>query len=91
METKNHQYVQKKEMAISVLKDLKPTSNDDVINIIETILNCYVEPYVYNEKGIIKVDKQTNQPSEVKFLIDELTSFIEGIKKQRDKLNFSNE
>ena len=80
MDTKNNLYNLTKENAINVLKNINPVSNEDVINIIDTILQCYVQPDVRNENGIPKVDKQTNQSNEVKFLIDELTSFIEGIK-----------
>ena len=76
MDIKNHQHSLGKENAIIVLKNFKPESNEDVINIIETILNCYLDPYVSNENGTIKVGEHTNQPNEVKFLIDELTSFI---------------
>ena len=80
MDTKNNLYNLTKENAINVLKNINPASNEDVINIIDTILQCYVQSDVRNENGIPKVDKQTNQSNEVKFLIDELTSFIEGIK-----------
>ena len=75
----NNQYSQKKEEAIMLLKDFTPTNKQDVLNIIETILNCYVEPEVEVENGI-KVHSSTNQSNEVKFLIEELSSFIEGIK-----------
>ena len=60
-----------KKQAISVLKSIKPESNVDVINIIENIRNCYFDSEGYNK---------TYQTSNVKFLIDELNSFIDGIK-----------
>ena len=72
METKNYPYSLKKEMAISNLRTFVPQSNDDVEIIIETILNCYVEVEF----------EVCNQPDNVKFLIEELSSFINGIRKK---------
>ena len=80
MEENTIMYSQKKEEAILILKSFIPKNNKDVINIIETVLGCYAEPEVVNENGI-KVQEPTNQSNEVKFLIDELKSFIDGIKK----------
>ena len=51
-----------------------------IINIIETILKCYVEFDVSNENGL-KINPPFGQSNEVKFLIEELKSFIDGIKK----------
>ena len=56
-----------KEQAIIALRSFNPKGKNDVINIIDTILNCYVKPL--------------NQSNEENFLIEELKSFIDGIKK----------
>ena len=80
MEKNNNLYSKKKDKAIDVLKSFIPKSNTDVKIIIETILACYTEADIDDEKGI-KVKVPSNQSNEVKFLIEELKSFIDGIKK----------
>lgn len=71
-----------KERAIAALRSFKPTGKNDVINIIETILNCYVKDDIeVNEQNRPCVHKPMNQSNEEKFLIEELQSFIDGIKK----------
>lgn len=66
-----------KEQAIVTLRNFKPTGNNDVVNIIETILCCYVEDV--RDKN---VDQPTGISNEAKFLIEELQSFINGIKEE---------
>ena len=80
MEKNNNLYSKNKVKAIDALKSLNQNSNEDVINIIETILKCYVEFDVSNENGL-KINPPSGQSNEVKFLIEGLKSFIDGIKK----------
>lgn len=79
METNDYERSILKKDAISILKSLEQTEGNNVSNIIETILKCYVDVDVVLENGI-KVNQPTDQPSEVKYLIRELQSFLEGIK-----------
>ncbi len=73
-----------KVQAIEALKSFKPTGNNDVVNIIETILKCYVEVDIeVNENNCPLDNNPMNQSKEVTFLIEELQSFIDGIKKKK--------
>ena len=53
-----------KKQAIIALRSFSPTGKNDIINIIETMINCYVK---------------ANQSNEESFMIEELQSFIDGI------------
>ena len=73
-----------KKQAIISLKDFIPKKKDDVINIIETILNCYLKVEEIDKENDKDSCQPANQSKEVKFLIKELQSFIDGINGQYD-------
>lgn len=68
-------YSQAQKRAIEALKGFIPKSNNEVINIIETILNCYLDI-----EAVIRKEPQTDQSEEVDFLIEQLSSIVKGLK-----------